>query len=102
MILLTIGPKYSFSHTMSRTPGGIPHDRGQPIPDPDKEPKPDGVLVTGGVGPVRVEFLQLIQLIQLIRLIQIIRLAQLARLTRLTRPGLLRAAPAPADDAPAL
>jgi acido-empty-quinoprotein group A len=25
-------------------------DRGQPIPDPDKEPKPDGVLVTGGVG----------------------------------------------------
>jgi acido-empty-quinoprotein group A len=25
-------------------------DRGQPIPNPDKEPKPDGVLVTGGVG----------------------------------------------------
>jgi acido-empty-quinoprotein group A len=25
-------------------------DRGQPIPDPAKEPKPDGVLVTGGVG----------------------------------------------------
>jgi alcohol dehydrogenase (cytochrome c) len=25
-------------------------DRGQPIPDPNKEPKPDGVLVTGGVG----------------------------------------------------
>lgn len=25
-------------------------DRGQPIPDPDKEPKADGVLVTGGVG----------------------------------------------------
>jgi len=25
-------------------------DRGQPIPDPDKEPKPNGVLVTGGVG----------------------------------------------------
>ena len=25
-------------------------DRGQPIPDSDREPKPDGVLVTGGVG----------------------------------------------------
>ena len=25
-------------------------DRGEPIPDPEKEPKPDGVLVTGGVG----------------------------------------------------
>ena len=25
-------------------------DRGQPIPDPGKEPQPDGVLVTGGVG----------------------------------------------------
>ena len=26
------------------------NDRGQPIPDSDREPKPDGVLVTGGVG----------------------------------------------------